>query len=85
MGRLELGFKGELNILQALARKGGCLNLTRLQRESGLNHSSATRHLTHLEGDRLVTITRYPSRVVMIRLNEEDPRVQLIMELFGGS
>lgn len=74
-----LASRGKVRILRLLLREGQA-NITRIVRETGLNHELAERHLADLVNMGLVQERRY-GRMRMFMVDMRDPRVSGLYEL----
>ena len=73
-----LSSKGRVKILKVLFRDGHS-NISRLVRETGLNHKLVSKHIEELKNMGLVEERRY-GRMRIIYVNLSDPRVSAIRE-----
>ncbi|MCX8195914.1 MAG: helix-turn-helix domain-containing protein [Acidilobaceae archaeon] len=74
------GGRGRVKVLRALLRDGHA-TVTRLARETGLNHSRLLQHLRALQKLGILEERRY-GRIRLYELNYKDPRVGALREAF---
>ncbi len=73
-----LSSKAKLKILKILLREGH-VNITRLVRETGLNHKVVSRHLEDMKKMGIVGERKY-GRMRIIYVNLADPRISVLRE-----
>ncbi|MEN2999489.1 MAG: ArsR family transcriptional regulator [Acidilobaceae archaeon] len=72
--------KGRVKVLRILLKEGHA-TVTKLARESGLNHARLLQHLRALERMGLVEERRY-GRIRLYEIRYKDPRVGALKEAF---
>jgi len=75
-----LSSRGRIRLLKILCEKGE-LNISELAKRAELNHTTAVSHLKSLEKAGLVEEKRF-GRIRIFRINEDDPRVKALKNLF---
>jgi predicted transcriptional regulator len=75
-----LSSKGRLRILKVLTKMEK-LHLSEITKRTGLNHTTAVKHLQFLENLNLVEHKRF-GRIRIYRLNDKNPKVKVIKTLF---
>ena len=75
-----ISYKTRVKILKYLIHVKE-INITELVRKLELNHSVALSHLEYLKKVGLIEEKRF-GRIRIIRINEDDPRIELLKKLF---
>jgi len=68
-------------LLKVLVEEGGELNISTLAARAGMNNQIAWKALRLLIDAKLVTIKHYGSRIKIVRLNVDNPRIRTLKTL----
>lgn len=77
-----LSSPGRLRVLKIIL-KYGQINITRLAREASIHHHLASKYVSELESEGIVSIRRI-GRLRIVEVNIENPKVALLRELLLG-